>query len=54
MTCAFEVVVVDGPWSLLDTLGDRDLPGGALDVTTIQFENLGGSVEATFYAVPLT
>ena len=33
---------------------DRDLPGGALDIRTIQFENLGGSVEATFYAVPLT
>jgi hypothetical protein len=36
-----------------DRVGDRDLPGGSMAITTLRFENLGGPVDVTFYAVPL-
>jgi len=39
---------------LPDRLRDTDLPGRAVDIRSIAFENLGGPVVVTFYAVPLT
>jgi len=36
-----------------DRVGDRDLPGGSLAIDTVRFQNLGGPVDITFYAVPL-